>query len=49
VVVRVELHVPTSVPEGQILALYDGERCVGGGEIVRTHRAFFEGEDREED
>jgi len=30
------------VAEGQTLALYDGERCLGGGEIVEVHRPFFD-------
>jgi tRNA-specific 2-thiouridylase len=29
------------VAEGQTLALYDGDRCVGGGEIVEVNRPFF--------
>ena len=35
--VRVLLHEPRFVPEGQSLVLYDGQRCVGGG-IVHSSK-----------
>lgn len=30
------------VAEGQTLALYDADRCLGGGEIIDVHRPYFD-------
>lgn len=39
---RVRFHDAVSVPEGQVLALYAGDRCLGGGEITAAHHAYFD-------